>query len=383
MPAYARLEYNDNGDLIYSDFSDFDDYIEKQFIPNHICKDDKNGCYFIRIKNLVEHQFCEEEIKYLMNYLKEKNILVRGNSSTLSGEFDNYIGHISLISDNFPVNTNSDFVMEKIIEYKKKPSLELRNEIVLLNVELVRKISLLLSETVGLNSCELESFGYEGLITAIEEFDITNGCKFSTYAYTVIKWKIITGISVLLGFGASPRFNKFYIAKGIVEKETCTYLNDDVYLINQIVDLMVTKKDLSGISSNDYKRKVFMLNADSLDKYLDNTCDENLIQDNLLSLEILNNIVKPVIEEGLERLNQNELKVIGLRYGFDNDHILKFREIGEILGVSRERARQIHNDAIAKLRKMKKIKMLKDYIEEYDNCNYNPNSLVIYKYKKQ
>ena len=60
---------------------------------------------------------------------------------------------------------------------------------------------------------------------------------------------------------------------------------------------------------------------------------------------------KEEVDELLETLNDRERRVIRLRYGLEGSRSHTLEEIGEMLGVTRERVRQIEARAMEKLRK--------------------------------
>lgn len=67
-------------------------------------------------------------------------------------------------------------------------------------------------------------------------------------------------------------------------------------------------------------------------------------------------------------LNDNEQRVIKMRYGllpFERPYTLE--EVGEYLGVTRERARQIESKAIRKLKHPSKTAKLRSFIGESEN----------------
>ena len=69
---------------------------------------------------------------------------------------------------------------------------------------------------------------------------------------------------------------------------------------------------------------------------------------------------RQVIESVLATLNEREANVLRLRFGFDTDHAYTLEEIGEVLGVTRERVRQIETKAIKKLRHPLRAAILKE-----------------------
>jgi RNA polymerase sigma-B factor len=81
--------------------------------------------------------------------------------------------------------------MELLIRYKQKPSIKLRNELVRLNAGLVRKIAHRVSHQCSEPYEDLEQIGYLGLIRAIERFDPSQGCAFSSFAVPYIRGEML------------------------------------------------------------------------------------------------------------------------------------------------------------------------------------------------
>ena len=64
----------------------------------------------------------------------------------------------------------------------------------------------------------------------------------------------------------------------------------------------------------------------------------------------------------VDSLNSQENKVIKWRFGLGDKNNLTLEEIGNRLGISRERVRQIQNNALKKLRNSSKTMQLKNYL---------------------
>lgn len=75
--------------------------------------------------------------------------------------------------------------------YKKNPSIQLRNRLVELNINLARSVAHSLQRTTTEPYEDLEQVAILGLINAVERFDPLAGCTFSTYAIPTIKGKIL------------------------------------------------------------------------------------------------------------------------------------------------------------------------------------------------
>ena len=81
--------------------------------------------------------------------------------------------------------------MELLMEYKQTPTVRLRNQLVRLNAGLVRKIAHRVSHQCSEPYEDLEQIGYIGLIRAIERFDPSQGCAFSSFAVPYIRGEML------------------------------------------------------------------------------------------------------------------------------------------------------------------------------------------------
>lgn len=81
--------------------------------------------------------------------------------------------------------------MELLISYHQNRSVEIRNQLVRLNAGLVRKIAHRVSHQCPEPYEDLEQIGYLGLIRAIERFDPTQGCAFSSFAVPYIRGEML------------------------------------------------------------------------------------------------------------------------------------------------------------------------------------------------
>lgn len=75
--------------------------------------------------------------------------------------------------------------------YQQNPSIKIRNELVRLNTGLVRKIAHRISHQCAEPYEDLEQIGFLGLIRAIERFDPSQGCAFSSFAVPYIRGEIL------------------------------------------------------------------------------------------------------------------------------------------------------------------------------------------------
>jgi RNA polymerase sigma-B factor len=78
-----------------------------------------------------------------------------------------------------------------LINYYQKPSVKVRNQLVLLNAGLVRQIAHRISRQCAEPYQDLEQIGYLGLIRAIERFNPYQGCAFSSFAVPYIRGEVL------------------------------------------------------------------------------------------------------------------------------------------------------------------------------------------------
>lgn len=81
--------------------------------------------------------------------------------------------------------------MELLMAYHQNPSVQLRNQLVRLNAGLVRKIAHRVSHQCAEPYEDLEQIGYLGLIRAIERFNPSQGCAFSSFAVPYIRGEML------------------------------------------------------------------------------------------------------------------------------------------------------------------------------------------------
>lgn len=77
---------------------------------------------------------------------------------------------------------------------------------------------------------------------------------------------------------------------------------------------------------------------------------------------LMKQYMKQDLENVLDSLNPREKQVIRWRFGMEDGRMKTLQEIGESMGVSRERIRQIESSAFRKLKNKKRTKHLRQYL---------------------
>ena len=214
----------------------------------------------------------------------------------------------------------------------------------------------------GVLFMDLVQEGSLGLIRAAEKYDYKKNFKFSTYATWWIKQTIIRAIS---NHSRTIRIPVHMLEKIRRYKKAC---NDIV--CNNILDADdETVSKLSGLDSKKIEEVKNAIKKEpvSLDTLVtDDLCIQDYIEDTTyISPEnsTQNKLQEKDITKLISTLNKREQEIIKRRFGIDNEEPNTLEQIGNALGFSKERIRQIENIAIQKLRKVGNIDNLKSYLD--------------------
>lgn len=380
----SRIEYSKAGEKIFEDYKKLDKYLEKAFIPIYVKrkqrknKDGEKEFYLsIKLSMILKLKLSEAEFEHVMNYLKEKNIKVSGKDAMLSGEFENYYCVNLPKSDKLPLSIPSDITLQKIARYKQTNNQKLREEIIEENMRLVKYVLYKYPIFTNVNLEELKSYGYEGLILALENYDINFGYAFSTYAISYIRGYIASGINEILLGKKDHFYTDVLIAKNAIEKDAGLTIWDDPNLIDDIVDLLVVSGKVTDniLSKDAAKRKIvslflgnISLNEEENMEQL--TSEDYLVDSHDYAEEVMNLMFKDHLLKMLDVLSDREKDIIKLWSGFYDGEPKSLSEIAKIYDVSVSRIKQIKEKALIKLRNPYRLQFLKSYSLDFEEEKY-------------
>ena len=232
-------------------------------------------------------------------------------------------------------------------EYRKKPTQEIREQLILAYAQLVKLVAGRMSMYLGHNVefDDLVSYGIFGLIDAIDKFDMEKNVKFETYASLRIRGAILDQIRKMDWIPRSLRQKqkKIDAAMSKIEAETGKAATDEEIA----AELGISLDEL-----NNWQGQAKMTNLVSLDEFTEEGTET-------AKMEAVGNArfehpeeavekeeLKKMIVEALDTLTEKEREVVVLYYYEE----MTLKEISMVLEVSESRVSQLHTKALNKMK---------------------------------
>ncbi len=217
----------------------------------------------------------------------------------------------------------------------------------------------------GLDLSELVAIGNEGLLKAVRKFDPSHGVKFISYAVWWVRQCVLKALAeqtrtVRIPLNQNSALIKMARVEGLLaqelgrtptDRETAVALNEPVDAIRAARLVTTTEVSLDApVERHDNRSATFGERVASTEAN-----DIEARTDHGLQKEFIDRLFR-------RYLTPRERRILSLYYGLEEgSEALTLEGIGEMLGVTRERVRQIRERAFEKLRNSPDVKHLQGF----------------------
>lgn len=213
----------------------------------------------------------------------------------------------------------------------------------------------------GVSVLDLIQEGCIGLLAAAKKYDYTRDCRFATYATLWIRQSITRYLENQGSIIRVPAYTA----------EQLRRINAAQLALRQTMDTEPSVEEIGAFCGIEPEKVRKLLQLQPQTVSLDAPVGENdtmgVLVEDLYSPQPQQMLVRQALTETMEKLlsmlTDRQAQVLRLHYGMDDGVCCSFEQIGERLGVSKERARQIEKQAMERLKELGADIGLEDFLE--------------------
>lgn len=255
-----------------------------------------------------------------------------------------------------------------------------RERAVQMHLRFAVRIALQRTEVYNTEIADILQEACIGLITAVDKYDPDSSGPFGSYASLWILQNIsrTQGTQRPLIYYPVHKKEGYFTIYPIMKEEGYLDLDtEEIWTDKEIRGLIQNKLGCKAAQAEDIITQAMPIES------LDDLYEKSLVnyeksdkqrsrfynryedvfywyEDGYINIEQVS--LRKALEDVMKELRPREKEVIRARYGLDSGAEKTLEEVGKMLGVTRERVRQIESKAIKKLQQSKKIKILQDFL---------------------
>jgi RNA polymerase sigma factor (sigma-70 family) len=289
-----------------------------------------------------------DAVKRFLSDIQKTKVITSAEEKSLFSKYEDSVNRVNEVkASNMPAATAAN-----IIAKEEKLQNEIRNEIILRNQRFNFAVAKRFNN--GDILMDLVNVGTIGMYEAFQKYDYKEGVRFCSFAVWYIR-RAINAYLVKENLSVRTTNNTRIMPK--VKK-----IENDFFLKNgrkpsgvEVMDILMDKYGIEVAVESD----IYGTRMESIDAYFgdetDNTFDKSEEYNNATASyndyenEVENESLSLSMRRAMKVLSERERTIICMANGIGYNKDYKDKEIGEELGLTSERVRQLRNSAQTKL----------------------------------